>query len=97
MHTVMATSSDFDSILLVDENDRVLSAWQADDQMVKTYLAIGSHAARWQTDVWPSEFNPNNYKTPEWAEELRSIYYYGEECGRNGQIADDSRRQFWRL
>ena len=96
-HTVMATNTDFDSILVVDDDDRVLSAWQADNQMIRTFLEIGAYAERWQTGVWPPGFTPDRYKDREYAQKLRAIVGYGVECGRDGEITEDYRYQLWNL
>ena len=86
-HTVITTNNAYDSILLVDTEDRVLSAWQATKNTVADYLDTGADAVAWESDVWDGF--PVSAGTP------RTIGAFGEECGRDGQIMDDSRREFW--
>ena len=95
MQTVMTTNNGYDSILLVDDNDRVLSAWIMDTQTLRAYLADGAEANGWHEGEWPRGFDPSDDDNGDIADELRTISAYGVECGRNGQIADEGRRDFW--
>ena len=91
MQTVMTTNNAFDSVLLVDDNNNVLSAWEADASTIASYLATGAAADEWETGSFP----PGSQAVGE--ETLRSIASYGTECGRNGIIADRERREFWAI
>lgn len=84
MQSVMTTNNGYDSILLVDSNGTVLSAWTATPDVIACYLRDGAVADGWETGVY-SGF-------PELCE---SISDYGTECGRNDVIADEHRREFW--
>jgi hypothetical protein len=77
--TVITTNNAYDSILLVNHRDEVIGAWQAEPKTITAYLRTGSDAAHWEAN-WPGETR---------------ISEYGEECGRNGVILDNSRREFW--
>ena len=44
IQTVLVTNSDFDPVLLVNDNDQVRSSWQADARMIKAHLAFGARA-----------------------------------------------------
>jgi hypothetical protein len=81
MQTVMTTNGGFDSILVVDENDKVVSEWTATKDVVLDYLRDGQDADEWDTNA------------PEYTE----ISDYGTEVGRDGVIDDESRARFWRV
>ena len=91
--TVMTTNNGYDTILLVDENDRVISAWQADKQTVAEYAASAGKADEWHENEWSTFRDP---AMSENEDELRTIGAYGEEIGRNGAMSDE-RREFWGL
>ena len=94
MKTVMTSNNAYDSILLVDSNDVVLSAWTADKQLVHDYSHIP--AGDWEIGQWPMGFDPEQQDDEALAAELRTIGAYGDEIGRNGAMSD-SRREFWGL
>ena len=91
MHTVMATNNAYDSILLVDDAERVVSAWQADRETVEDFLT-DTDASQWNAGEFASFANPADEDNED---ELRTIAAYGEECGRDGIITSDERKQFW--
>lgn len=97
MHTVLVTNNAYDSILLVDASDAVMSCWTATPQNVFTYLVEGASPNDWEMGEFPTGFAPEDAATPEDAAALRTIATYGTECGRNGQIDSQERRQFWGL
>jgi hypothetical protein len=79
--TVMTTNNACDYVLLVDANDedRVIGAWMADEDVITNYLRDGSDAQNWEAS-WP---------------DVNRISDYGAECGRNGVITDEHRRDYW--
>lgn len=79
MQTVLTTNNAYDSILLVNDDDEVIGAWQAEPKTINDYLKNGSEAANW-SPTFPDE---------------KRISDYGIEIGRNGVILDDFRREFW--
>ena len=91
MHTVMATNNAYDSILLVDDAERVVSAWPAGRNIVEDFLT-DTDASDWNTGEFPGFANPADEDNED---ELRTIAAYGEECGRDGIITSDERKQFW--
>ena len=91
MQTVMTSNNAYDSILLVDSNDVVLSAWTADRQLVHDYNHIPSED--WEINQWPMGFDPEQ-QDDDLAGQLRTIAAYGDEIGRDG-VMSDSRREFW--
>ena len=97
MTTVLTTNNGYDTILLVDDSDVVLSRWDVTPETLADYLKDGARGDDWHAGEWPSGFNPD-VAEEEWAaEELRTIAAYGRECGRGGVIADKDRREFWGL
>jgi hypothetical protein len=88
----MATNNAYDSILLVGENDMVLSAWTADKQTIYDFIRDGKNADNWNAGEWSTFSNPAGEENED---ELRTIAAYGDECGRDGVIADSRRREFW--
>jgi hypothetical protein len=97
MQTVMTSNNGYDSILLVDDNNVVLSAWTADKETVDAYLKDGANASEWHTGEWPRGFNPDvdeDSNNPSFSDDLRTIDAYGVEVGRDGQMSDE-RREFW--
>lgn len=94
MQTVMTSNNAYDSILLVNSNDVVLSAWIADRQLIHDYSHIP--AEDWEINQWPMGFDPAQQDEEELASELLTISAYGDEIGRNGEMSD-SRREFWIL
>lgn len=90
MHTVMVTNSAFDSILLVNDRDEVVSAWEADERVIADYLRHGDRADKWERGQWPAGTYANG------GEPCIRIEDYGEECGRDGEIESASRRAYWR-
>jgi hypothetical protein len=97
MQTVITTNNAYDSILLVDDAGRVVSAWQADKAVINDYLRDGSAPDTWQVGEWPRGFDPDSPDNAAIAGELRTIEAYGQECGRNGVILDNHRREFWNM
>ncbi len=95
MQTVITTNNAYDTILLIDENEQVVSRWDVDTETLADYIATGANANDWNTGEWPSGFAPEEADTEEQIEELRTIAAYGEEYGRNGQILSEERREFW--
>ncbi|MDE2101397.1 MAG: hypothetical protein KGL39_29385 [Patescibacteria group bacterium] len=80
MHTVMTTNDGYDSILLVDANDVVVGAWSSvSDDDVRAYVRDGHVADNWAV-THPAH---------------TAIADYGVECGRDGEITDESRARFW--
>lgn len=94
MQTVLTSNNAYDSVLLVDFADVVLSAWTADRQLMHDYSHIP--AEDWEIDQWPLGFNPHHSENESIAEELLTISAYGEEIGRDGEISVE-RREFWGL
>lgn len=76
-HTVMTTNNAYDSILLVDELDRVVSWWDADPERVRAYLS-DPDATNWNIQGADDR-----------------IKAFGWEIGRDGQIDDKERLEFW--
>jgi hypothetical protein len=97
LQTVIATNNAYDTILLVDDNDRVVSRWQADEQTVADYVQSGADADNWESGEWPQGFAPHEADSDEDAEKLRTIAEYGTEYGRNGEIDSKERIEFWHL
>ena len=97
MQTVMTSNNAYDCILLVDDNDLVVSRWDVTPDTLKSYLKDGASADEWETGQWPTGFAPDEQTTDEDATELTTIAGYGKEVGRNGKIEDESRREFWRV
>ncbi len=97
MQTVITTNNAYDTILLIDENEQVVSRWDADKRTVADYINSGANAADWNANEWPNGFAPEDQDTEEAEAELRTIAAYGEEYGRNGQIQSAERREFWGL
>lgn len=79
MQTVMTTNNGYDSILIVDANDKVLSQWTATKETILDYLRDGQDAAKWDAN----------------GPDCTEISDYGTECGRDGVIDDESRAEFW--
>lgn len=92
MSTVMTSNNAYDSILLVDENDHVVSAWAADRDTVRNFLKDGGRPDEWQIGEFYNFPRPDEIE-----EEPRRIADYGSEVGRNGVIANEERREFWGL
>lgn len=97
MQTVIVTNNAYDTILLVDANDQVVSRWDVTPETLKAYIADGANADDWNVGQFPSGFHPEQQETEEQEEELRTIGAYGTEYGRNGKIESQARRQFWGL
>jgi len=51
MQNVFTTNPHFDSILLVDDDDRVLSVWHVDALMVRFYLENGMDPLRVEAEL----------------------------------------------
>jgi hypothetical protein len=90
MHTVMTTSNGFDTILLVDDQDRVVSAWMATKDSVSNYIN-DTDASEWEIGQFDGFADPTGEDNED---DLRTVAAYGVEVGRNGMIPED-RRQFW--
>jgi sensor domain CHASE-containing protein len=97
MQTIMTTNNGHDCVLLVDDKGVVLSCWVVDPQVLAAYLRDGANPSTWETDRWPSGFDPEMEQNEAVVAELRTISAYGNEVGRNGRIEDAERRQFWGL
>ena len=97
MQTVMTSNNAYDCILLVDDNDAVVSRWDVDRAVLASYLQDGANADEWETGVWPTGFAPDDQDTEEAQAELKTIAAYGGEVGRNGKIEYAERREFWRV
>ena len=95
MQTVIVTNNGYDTVLLIDESDKVLSAWTATKDVVLDYLRDGDEAEDWNTDQWPTGFDPELQTDEQLASELRVVATYGAEYGRNGVIDDEARAEFW--
>jgi hypothetical protein len=95
MQTVITTNNAYDTILLIDENEQVVSRWDADKQTVADYVRHGANADDWAVGEWPNGFAPDQQDTEEAEAELRTVAAYGEEYGRNGKIDNAERREFW--
>ena len=95
-HLVMTSNNAYDSILLVDGSDRVLSAWTADSQLVHDYAHIPAEDWKECGQWWPEGFDPDSADNSEIADKLRTIAAYGDEVGRDGGMSDQ-RREFWGL
>jgi hypothetical protein len=94
MTLVMTHNGGYDSILLVDSNDVVRSAFRADEQTLAEYTRIP--ADNWEINQWPYDFDPAQQDDEDLAAALLTIEAYGEEVGRNGSMSDE-RREFWGL
>jgi hypothetical protein len=97
MTTVMTSNNAYDCVLLIDANDMVLSCWHVDSEVLASYLRDGAKADDWHVGEWPTGFDPEMEEDESVAAELRTIFAYGNEVGRNGRIEDAERRQFWGL
>lgn len=97
MQTVIVTNNGYDTVLLVDGNDQVVSRWDATPSILADYVRDGANAADWNTGEFPGGFAPEEQDTEEEEAELRTIAVYGTEYGRNGQIDSQERREFWGL
>ena len=91
MRTVVTTNNGYDSILLVDDNDKVVSAWGAEKATLEAFVR-DTDAAEWNEGEWHTFGDPTG---EEIEDELRTIAAFGEECGRDGVIASDERKRFW--
>lgn len=72
MHTVITTNNAYDTILLVDENDRVVSKWEATPENIASYINA-TDATDWDA----------GHMAPDDATDIAS---YGEEVGRDGDL-----------
>ena len=88
--TVMTTNNGYDTILLVDTQDRVLSAWMATTETIRSYVT-DTDASLWETGQFNGFENPSSQEN---GEELRAIAAYGTEVGRDGSITPE-RRSFY--
>jgi hypothetical protein len=95
MHTVLTTNNSYDTLLLVNGNDQVVSRWDVTPVELASFLASGANANDWETGEWPYGFAPEDQDTEAASDELRTIAAYGREYGRDGVISDDSRKAFW--
>lgn len=93
VQTVFVTNNAYDTILLVDGNDRVLSAWVVTPLVAMDYVWAEDGADAWISGYWSPEFGIRDGEPV--SEELHTIAAYGEECGRDGRIDDPARREFW--
>ncbi len=93
VHTVFVTNNAYDTILLVDGNDRVLSAWLANRVVIVSYISTGCDGYIFTPGYWSPEFDVRSEE--DISDDLRIIASYGREAGRDGVINDDSRREFW--
>jgi hypothetical protein len=96
MHTVITKNNAYDTILLVDDNDTVLSRWDVEPVTLRDYISI-TDASEWEAGFWPAGFAPEQQDTEEAQNEMRTIAAYGEEYGRDGKINDDERAEFWQI
>lgn len=90
--TVMTTNNGYDTILLVDSNDHVLSAWMATPETVESYVSTGEQGNEWEPGQFAGFTDPSGEDNED---ELRTVAAYGTECGRNGLISDERRKAFW--
>jgi hypothetical protein len=97
MQTVITTSNAYDTILLIDENEQVVSRWDVTPETLADYIRDGANAAEWNTGEFPNGFAPEDQDTEDAEAELRTIAAYGEEYGRNSQVDNAERREFWGL
>jgi hypothetical protein len=88
----MTTNNACDYILLVDDEDTVVSAWQADEGIVQYYLS-STDAQKWWSGKWPEGLDPRD--APNEDADLDMISAYGEEVGRDGRIEDARRAEAW--
>lgn len=79
MQVIMTTTNAYDSILLIDDDGQVVSRWIATPEVVADYLANGGDPMMWDVQHLDDV----------------SVEDCGETVGRDGQIDDDGRRQYW--
>jgi hypothetical protein len=84
MHTVFTHNNARDYILVVDDANKVLNAFDVDQATLSAYLKDGADADLW--DIAP-HFEDNNPTT---------IDAYGAECGRDGQLCEE-RHEFFKV
>lgn len=77
---VFVSNEGYDSILLIDNQDRVLSRWDATPDTVRDYLRDGS-----KPGCWEDQRNDEGLTVDDFG---------GEVVGENGSLNAD-RRRFW--
>ena len=86
MHTVMTHNNGYDAILLVNDDDEVVSAWAATRETVQDYIYTGNRPEAWESNCGDLH-----------DEMMTEIDDYGTEVGRNGNVDSDERREYWGL
>lgn len=95
MQTVLTSNGSRTTLLLVDENEVVLSGWLVDDALMRQYIHAGGMPDIWHAGKWDFGFDPEADRETDAASPSRSISDYGREVGRNGIITDPQERTFW--
>ena len=85
MRVILAHNNATDHVLLVD-GDRVLSAWDVDDRVLRDYLRDGGRPEDWHVGIG---IDDDDYGY--------SVDDYGEVVGQDGRIDDAGRRRFYGL
>lgn len=96
MHTVMTHNNGFDSILLVDLNGAVVSAWTADRETITNYVNDKADVQDWPVGSWPLGSHPDVDYDEATSAIMRTVAGYGDECGRDGEMTDE-RKVFYKL
>jgi len=84
-HLVMTTADNGDAVLLVDENDNVLSAWRCNAMLVDDYMRCAYELSYWEH---------SHFKTPIGKPGM-PIEAYGRVIGHDGVIDDEPRKRYW--
>jgi len=87
-HTIMTHNNGYDMILLVNDDDDVVSAWEATDEVMRNYTT-DTDADLWETGVGSDGLDDDGCPTMFYA-----ISDYGDEVGRDGEMTVE-RRAFW--
>ena len=90
MQTVMTHNNGYDAVLLVDDEDTVVSAWLADEKVIEAYVR-DTDADLWEVGV--DDFS-DDFSLEDDDGNPCEISDYGTEVGRDGEMTEE-RRVFW--
>lgn len=87
MQTVLTTNNGYDTVLLIDDDNLVVSAWMvdgADGDVIQSYLTDGAESEKWHVGQWGG-FDGLAARIDD----------YGDEAGRNGLITHRKRAEYY--